>query len=54
MRALLLELPSELREGHDLASLWRSTKTIDDSEIRPDARITSLKEALSFVDSVGV
>ena len=54
MRALLLELPSELLEGHDLASLWRSTKTIDDSEIQPDARITSLKEALSFVDSVGV
>jgi len=54
MRALLLELPSELLEGRDLASLWRSTKSIEDSEVRPDARITSLKEALSFVDHVSV
>ena len=50
MRAVLLELSSEFLEGSDLASLWRSTKTIKDSEIRPDARIKSLKEALSFVD----
>ena len=53
MKALLLELPSELLEGRDLASLWRSTKNISDSEIRPDARIRSLKEALSFVDRYG-
>ena len=50
MKAVLLELPSELLEGRDLASLWRSTKSISDSEIRPDARIKSLKETLSFVD----
>ena len=53
MKAVLLELPSELLEGRDLASLWRSTKNISDSEIRPDARIRSLKEALSFVDRYG-
>lgn len=52
MKAVLLELPSEL-EGSDLASLWRSTKSISDSEIRPDARIKSLKEILSFVDQYG-
>jgi putative hydrolase of the HAD superfamily len=52
MRAILIELPPELLEGRDLASLWRSTKTIKDSEIRPDARIKSLKEALSFVDQL--
>jgi len=50
MKAVLLELPSELLEGRDLASLWRSTKSISDSDIRPDARIKSLKEALSFID----
>lgn len=50
MKAVLLELPPELLEGRDLASLWRSTKNVSDSEIRPDARIRSLKEALSFVD----
>ena len=50
MKAILLELSSELLEGKDLASLWRSTKSISDSEIRPDARITSLKETISFVD----
>ena len=53
MKAVLLELPSELLEGRDLASLWRSTKSISDSDIRPDARIKSLKEALSFVDRYG-
>jgi len=53
MKAVLLELPSELLEGGDLASLWRSTKSIPDSEIRPDARIKSLKEILSFVDQHG-
>jgi FMN phosphatase YigB (HAD superfamily) len=53
MKAVLLELPSELLEGRDLASLWRSTKNISDSEIRPDARIRSLKEALRFVDRYG-
>jgi len=50
MKAILLELPSELLDGGDLASLWRSTKSTSDSEIRPDARIKSLKETLSFVD----
>ena len=50
MKAVLLELPSELLEGHDLASLWRSTKRVSDSEIRPDARIRSLKGVLSFLD----
>ena len=50
MRAILLELPPELLTGDNLASLWRSTKQISDSEIRPDSRIKSLKEALSCVD----
>ncbi len=53
MKAVLLELPAELLKGRDLASLWRSTKNISDSEIRPDARIRSLKEVLSFVDRYG-
>jgi len=50
MKAVLLELPAEFFEGRDLASLWRSTKSIPDSDIQPDARIKSLKETLSFVD----
>jgi len=50
MKAVLLELPTELLGGLDLASLWRSTKSIPDSDIRPDARIRSLKQVLNFVD----
>ena len=50
MKAVLLELPAELLEGRDLASLWRSTRNIPDSDVQPDARIRSLKETLSFVD----
>jgi putative hydrolase of the HAD superfamily len=50
MRALLLELPSELLTGDNLASLWRSTKQVSDSEIRPDGRLKSLKQALAYVD----
>ena len=50
MRALLLELPPELFEGRDLASLWRSTKQVSNSEIKPDGRIKSLKQALAYVD----
>jgi FMN phosphatase YigB (HAD superfamily) len=53
MRTLLLELPPELFEGRDLATLWRSTKKVDESEIQPDARIASLKESLTFIDRFG-
>ena len=50
MRSLLLELPPELLTGDNLASLWRSTKQVSDSEIKPDGRIKSLKQALAYVD----
>ena len=50
MKAILLDLPLESLDGRDLASLWRSTKSIPDADIQPDARIKSLKGALAFVD----
>jgi putative hydrolase of the HAD superfamily len=50
MRALLLELPTELLTRDNLASLWRSTKQVSDSDVRPDGRIRFLKQALAYVD----
>ncbi len=55
MRAVLLDypVPEELRrEPGSLFALSRSGRHVPDSEIKPDARITSLKEVLDFVDSL--
>jgi len=55
MRALLFDYP--VPEGFkrvptSLFALSRVDRQVPDSEIEPDARITSLKEALAFIDSV--
>ena len=53
MRALLFEydVPEEFRrQPGSLFALSRATRTIKDSEISPDGRIRSLREALQFID----
>lgn len=55
MRALLFdyEVPKGFRRRRSsLFSLARADRHIPDSEIRPDGRINSLREALAFIDSV--
>jgi putative hydrolase of the HAD superfamily len=52
MRALLLDVPDNHYKGRDLALLLRSTSTLRKSEIDPDERISSLKQALAFVNSL--
>jgi len=54
MKALLLRY--EVPEGFktypgSLLALGRGTRSIKDSEIKPDGQVNSLKEALEFVDS---
>jgi putative hydrolase of the HAD superfamily len=53
MRALLLEyeVPENFKaQAGSLLALTRSTRRIDDSEIKPDGKIRSLSEALQFID----
>jgi len=53
MRALLFEheVPEAFRrQPGSLFALSRATRSIEDSEIKPDGRISSLKEALQFID----
>jgi putative hydrolase of the HAD superfamily len=52
MLALLLDVPTNHYKGRDLALLWRSTSTLRESEINPDGRISSLEQALTFVDAL--
>jgi FMN phosphatase YigB (HAD superfamily) len=55
MRAVLLDypVPEELkREPGSLFALSRSYRHVPDSEIKADARITSLKEFLDFMDTL--
>lgn len=55
MRALLFDyqVPEEFqREPTSLFALSRGDRRVPDSEIQPDARIASLKEALAFIDSL--
>jgi putative hydrolase of the HAD superfamily len=55
MRAVLFDypVPEEFkRQPGSLFALSRTDRQVPDSEIRPDARITSLKDALGFVDSL--
>lgn len=53
MRAILLEyeVPEEFeREPRSLFALSRSTRFVKDSEIRPDAQISTLKEVPEVID----
>jgi len=53
MRALLFEydVPEEFRrQPGSLFALSRATRSIENSEIRPDGRIKFLREALPFID----
>ena len=55
MRAILFDFPVPeefIRQPGSLFALSRADRRIPDSEIKPDARITSLKDALGFVDSL--
>lgn len=55
MRAVLLDFPVPeefMRQPGSLFVLSRADRRVPDSEIKPDARITSLEEALGFVDSL--
>jgi HAD superfamily hydrolase (TIGR01509 family) len=55
MNAVLFDfpVPEEFkRQPGSLFALSRANMRVPDSEIRPDARITSLKDALGFVDSL--
>ena len=55
MRAILFDfpVPEEFkRQPGSLFALSRADRRVPDSEIKPDARITSLKDALGFVDSL--
>ena len=55
MRALLFDypVPEEFKQvPTSLFALSRGDRRVPDSEIQPDARITSLKEALAFIDSL--
>jgi putative hydrolase of the HAD superfamily len=55
MRAILYDFPvSEefKRRPGSLFALSRTDRQVQDSEIMPDARIASLKDALEFVDSL--
>jgi putative hydrolase of the HAD superfamily len=54
MRAVLIEVevPNGFKKRpNSLFALSRANKRVLDSEIRPDARISSLKEAVDFIDS---
>jgi HAD superfamily hydrolase (TIGR01509 family) len=56
MRAFLFdyEVPEGFKRRPDsLFALSRGDRSIPDSEIKPDARIKSLKESLELVDSLG-
>jgi len=53
MRAILLEydVPKAFREHPgSLFAISRATRSIDDSEIKPDGRIRSLRDALEAID----
>lgn len=55
MRALLFDYPVPEDFEHAPTSLFalsRSDRRVSDSEIQPDARIASLKDALAFIDSL--
>jgi HAD superfamily hydrolase (TIGR01509 family) len=55
MRAVLFEcpVPEEFkRKPGSLFALSRADRQVPDSEIKPDARIQSLSEALAFVDTL--
>jgi len=55
MRAILFdyEVPKDFKEQRgSLFALGRATRSIPDSEIKPDGRITSLREALNMIDSL--
>jgi len=57
MQALLLdyEVPDDFKaQPGSLLALTRSTRRIDDSEIKPDGKIRSLSEALEFIDSPSI
>jgi putative hydrolase of the HAD superfamily len=57
MRALLLEyeVPESFKaQAGSLLALTRSTRRIDDSEIKPDGKIRFLSEALHFMDQRSV
>jgi putative hydrolase of the HAD superfamily len=56
MYAVLFDYPVPegfKRQRGSLFALSRADRHVPDSEIRPDARISSLKDALGFVDSLG-
>ena len=55
MRALLFDysVPEDFKQDPtSLLALSRGDRRVPDSEILPDARIASLKEALAFIDSL--
>jgi len=55
MRAVLFDypVPEEFkRQPGSLFALSRAERQVPDSEIKPDARITSLNDALGFIDSL--
>ena len=55
MHAVLFNFPVPeefMRQPGSLFALSRADRRVPDSEIKPDARITSLKDALGFVDSL--
>ena len=56
MRAVLFDFPVPeefIRQPGSLFALSRADRRVPDSEIKPDARITSLRDVLRFVDSLG-
>ena len=56
MRAILFdhEVPKGFKEQPgSLFALGRATRSVPDSEIKPDGRISSLREALKTIDSFG-
>lgn len=56
MHAVLFDYPvpeAFKRQPGSLFALSRADRRVADSEIKPDARITSLKGVLGFVDSLG-
>jgi putative hydrolase of the HAD superfamily len=55
MKALLLDYPVPegfMKRASSLLALSRSDRQIPDSEIRPDKKISSLREAVDFVSSL--
>jgi len=56
MRAILLEyeVPKAFKEHPgSLFAISRDTRSVDDSEIKPDGRIESLRDALKVIDCLG-